>query len=63
MKPAFPSTDFEHSRIEDEPILGTVLRLPDGRVQSLSWWERVRLVLRLTGAKALEARYSRTGGA
>jgi len=58
MKPLFPSTDFQESRIEDEPILGTVLRLPDGRVQTLTWWERLLVALRLTDAKALEARYA-----
>lgn len=58
MKPLFPSSDFQESRIEDEPILGTVLRLPDGRIQTLTWWERVRVALRLTDAKALEAHYA-----
>ena len=64
MRPPFLSTDFAQSRIEDEPILGTVLRLPDGRVQLLSWWERLQLALHLTDAKALEERYAaRLGGA
>jgi hypothetical protein len=58
MRPPFLSTDFAESRIEDEPILGTVLRLPDGRIQSLTWWERMLVTLRLTDAKALEARYA-----
>ncbi|MCW5633593.1 MAG: hypothetical protein KIT17_09670 [Rubrivivax sp.] len=59
MKPPFLSTDFSESRIEDEPILGTVLRLPDGRVQPLTWWERLLVALRVTNAKALEGRYAR----
>ena len=60
MKPMFASSQFEESRIEDEPILGTVLRLPDGRVQTLTLWERTMVMLRLTTAKALEARYTNT---
>ena len=63
MRPPFLSTGFEESRIEDEPILGTVLRFPDGRIQSLTVWERIQLALRLTDAKALESRYSRPVGA
>ncbi len=59
MKPMFLSTDFEESRIEDEPILGTVLRFPDGRLQTLTFWERVQVALRMTDAKALESRYAR----
>ncbi|MBL8345490.1 MAG: hypothetical protein JNN03_08610 [Rubrivivax sp.] len=59
MRPPFLSTDFQESRIEDEPILGTVLRLSDGRIQTLTWWERMLVTLRLTDAKALEARYAR----
>jgi hypothetical protein len=63
MRPPFLSTDFEESRIEDEPILGTVLRLPDGRIQTLTLWERMLIALRLTNAKALELRYARPLGA
>ncbi len=48
---------FEESRIEDEPILGPVLAMPDGRVQPLTLLERVLVKLRLTNAKLLEARY------
>ena len=59
MRPPFLSTDFEQSRIEDEPILGMVLRFPDGRIQSLTWLERLRVALHLTDAKSLEGRYSR----
>lgn len=51
--------DFQESRIEDEPILGTVLRMPDGRIQPLTLIERMFVALRLTNAKALEDRYSR----
>lgn len=58
-----PVREFAESRIEDEPILGTVLVMPDGRVQPLTFAERVRLLLRLTNAKALEAHYSKLAGA
>ena len=50
--------EFSESRIEDEPILGTVLVMPDGRIQPLTLTERIRVLLRLTDAKALEARYN-----
>lgn len=49
--------EYQESRIEDEPILGPVLTLPDGRIQQLTWLERVLVALRLTNAKLLEARY------
>ncbi len=48
---------YQESRIEDEPILGAVLVLPSGTIQPLTFWERVLVRLRLTSAKALEARY------
>jgi hypothetical protein len=48
---------YQESRIEDEPILGPVLVLPSGRVQPLTFWERVLVTLRLLDAKTLEARY------
>ena len=54
---------YRESRIEDEPILGPVLALPDGRIQPLTWLERVLVTLRLTDAKALEARYWKPAGA
>lgn len=54
--------EFKESRIEDEPILGTVLVMPDGRIQPLTFTERLRLALRLTDAKALEARYRQLAG-
>jgi hypothetical protein len=57
MKHAAYAREFSESRIEDEPILGTVLVMPDGRVQPLTFFERVKLMLGLTNAKALEARY------
>jgi hypothetical protein len=50
---------FQESRIEDEPILGAVLMLPDGRVQPLTWFERLMVTLRLANAKSLEPRYWR----
>jgi len=49
--------EYQESRIEDEPILGAVLTLPDGRIQPLTWLERVLVTLHLTNAKLLEARY------
>jgi hypothetical protein len=48
---------YQESRIEDEPILGSVLTLPDGRIQPLTFLERVLVTLRLISAKSLEARY------
>lgn len=48
---------YQESKIEDEPILGTVLALPDGRIQQLTWKEKLMVALRLTNAKLLEARY------
>jgi len=50
---------YQESRIEDEPILGPVLAMPDGTFKRLTWLERVLLRLHLTDAKALEARYYR----
>ena len=49
--------EYQESKIEDEPILGAVLAMPDGRIQQLTWLERVLVMLRLTNAKLLEARY------
>ena len=57
MNDSTPVRAYEESRIEDEPILGAVLALPDGRIQPLTWMERVLVKLHLTDAKALEARY------
>lgn len=48
---------YQESRIEDEPILGPVLTLPDGSIKPLTLLERVLVALRLTNAKLLEARY------
>jgi hypothetical protein len=55
--------EYRESTIEDEPILGAVLAMPDGRVKPLSVLERVLLALRLTNAKALEAKYFRPASA
>ena len=52
--------DYQESRIEEEPILGPVLAMPDGRVHPLSWLDRVKLRLHLTDARALESRYFAT---
>lgn len=50
--------EFRESRIEDEPILGRVLVMPGGRIQSLTFVEKLMLAMRLTDAKRLEARYA-----
>jgi hypothetical protein len=52
------ASTFQESKIEEEPILGTVLRLPDGRIQTLTLIERILVTLRILNAKKLEARYS-----
>ena len=57
MSAAKPVREYQESRIEDEPILGAVLVLQSGTIQPLTFWERVLVRLRLTSAKALEARY------
>ena len=54
-----PARAFQESRIEEEPILGTVLRMPDGRIQPLTFLERPLVAFHLTNARSLEARYSR----
>ncbi len=54
-----PEMTFQPSRIEDEPILGPVLMLPDGRIKPLNWLERIMVALRLADAKSLELRYWR----
>lgn len=51
--------DVQDSRIEDEPLLGPVLKLPDGSMRRLSWHERVLVALRLTDAPSLAARQQR----
>jgi hypothetical protein len=54
--------EYRESRIEEEPILGHVLALPDGRIQPLTWFERVLASLHLISAKTLEARYFKPQG-
>lgn len=49
--------EFQESKIEDEPILGRVLVFPGGRIQPLTYLERLMLTLRLTDAKKLEGAY------
>ena len=49
--------EFQESKIEDEPILGRVLVFPGGRIQTLTFVERLLLTLHLTDAKRLEAVY------
>ena len=51
--------EYQESKIEDEPILGPVLTFADGRVQPLTFTERLLVRLRLLNAKQLEARYLR----
>ena len=57
MTDALQTPTYQESRIDDEPILGSVLTLPDGRTQPLTFWEKVLVNLRLINAKTLEARY------
>lgn len=57
MSTALQSREYQESKIEDEPILGPVLTLPDGRMQPLTWLERLMFRLHLTNAKLLEARH------
>ena len=57
MTDALQTPIYQESRIDDEPILGSVLTLPDGRIQPLTFWEKVLVNLRLLNAKTLEARY------
>lgn len=57
MSNAVQVREYQESRIEAEPILGQVLAMPDGRIQPLTWMERMLVTLHLTNAKALEARY------
>lgn len=57
MNEALRAPEYQESKIEDEPILGPVLTLPDGRVQPLTFLERLMVRLRLVNAKQLEARY------
>lgn len=54
--------EYKESRIQEEPILGPVLAMPDGRIQPLTWLERVLVNLRLLSAKTLEARYYKPQG-
>ena len=49
--------EFQESKIEDEPFLGRVLVFPGGRIQTLTFVERLLLTLRLTDAKRLETVY------
>ena len=57
MNEAMRVPQYQESKIEDEPILGPVLTLPDGSIKPLTLMERVLVALRLTNAKLLEARY------
>jgi hypothetical protein len=57
MNDAVRVREYQESKIEDEPILGTVLAMPDGRIQQLTLMERLLVALHLTNAKVLEARY------
>jgi hypothetical protein len=63
MNPAASARRYQESRIEDEPILGPVLTMPDGRMKRLSLLERVLVALHLTNAKRLEIRHFRSGRA
>ena len=50
-------TDGTQMRALIVEFMGPVLALPDGRIQQLTWLERIMVALRLTNAKLLEARY------
>lgn len=60
MNDAASEREYQESKIEDEPILGPVLTMPDGSMQPLSLMERVLVRLHLIDAKLLEARYFKT---
>ncbi|HJW11726.1 MAG TPA: hypothetical protein VJ598_08065 [Albitalea sp.] len=62
MSEAVQAREYQESKIEDEPILGPVLALPDGRIQPLTWLERLLVRLHLTNAKLLESRYFKPAG-
>jgi hypothetical protein len=49
--------EYPESRIEDEPILGPVLQMPDGSVHTLTWFERLMVRMKLIDAKTLASRY------
>jgi len=53
---------YQESKIEDEPILGPVLTLPDGSIKPLTMLERLLVALHLVDAKGLEARYFKPAG-
>jgi hypothetical protein len=57
MNDAMKVRQYRESTIDDEPILGPVLTLPDGSIKPLTVTERVLVALHLTNAKLLEARY------
>ena len=57
MNDAMKVRQYRESTIDDEPILGRVLTLPDGSIKPLTMRERVLVALHLTNAKLLEARY------
>jgi hypothetical protein len=52
------TSTFQESKIEEEPILGTVLRFPDGRIHTLTFMERVLVMLGILNAEKLAARHS-----
>ena len=54
--------EYQESKIENEPILGPVLAMPDGRMRRLSLLERVMVTLGLANAKSLEARHFKPAG-
>jgi len=59
MKDSIARPGYQESSLLDEPILGTVLCLPDGSIRTLTRFERLLVWLHLTSAKELEARYSK----
>ena len=59
MNDAVKGRPYQESRIEDEPILGPVLALPDGRFKRLTWL----VSLEVLGNPALTSLIEEWGGA
>ena len=57
MNDASKVPQYQESRIEEEPLLGLVLTMPDGSMKPLTWFEKMMVALHITNAKLLEARH------
>jgi hypothetical protein len=62
MTEAQKSQEYQESKIEDDPILGPVLNMPDGQIHPLTWFERLLVALHLSSAKSLGGRYAKLAG-